>query len=115
MVMSNAPGRMRSQGVVPTSGEPNSAPPRTVTHCVPAQMFAIEMGDESGKKVTTIIFRVGDVLYSDPNGEQWASNLRTISKNSWLYKQLIEATDATEKVAEVPNEDAVDVTRRPSR
>lgn len=106
--MSNA-SRMNTGGVVGSNSDPNRAPARTVQHCVPVQMYAIEIGDEEGRKITTVAFKVGDALYVDPNGEQWTASLRTVSKTTWLYKQLMEVTDALEVVAEVPNEDSVDV------
>lgn len=109
MAMSST-SRMNTGGVVGVNTDSNRAPARTVQHCMPVQMFAVEIGDEEGKKITTVAFKVGDMLYTDPNGESWAGSLRTIPKTSWLYRQLMEATDAFEKVAEVPKEDAVDIT-----
>lgn len=110
MGITNSPtGRMRTQGVVPVNANNNNAPVKTLMHCMPVFMYAIELGDENGKKVTTVCFKMGDTIYTDPNGEQWGQNLRTVAKTSWLYKQLLEAIASHEKVNDVPAEDAVDV------
>lgn len=109
MVSSSSPTRVRNQGVVQVNNAPNSAPIKTLMHCVPVQMFALEFGDESGARKATFVFKVGDVIYSDPNGEQWAANLRTVPKTSWLHKQITEAAAALEKSDDVPKQDAVDI------
>lgn len=108
MVNSGAAG-MRTRGVIGTTAEPNVAPVKTLTHCEPVKMFAVEFGDEQGKEIRTVVFKVGDVIYVDPNGEQWARSLRVVAKTSWLYKQLTAAVAAKEEVTEVPKDDAVDV------
>ena len=51
---------IRTQGVVGVNADPNNAPPNTLLHCAQAQVFAIQMGDERGKLVQTVIYKIGD-------------------------------------------------------
>lgn len=109
--MLNGNTNPKLQGVVPIgSTAEKTAPARTVTHCTPMQMFAIEMGDEAGVKHTTVVFKAGNQFYHDPQGEDWARRLRPIDSKTWLARQLLDAaTTADGGRAEVPRQDSVDV------
>lgn len=101
----------RPRGVVEQSTDDRRAPARKVVHFAKMEHFAIEMGDEQGRKVVTTVFRMAGQWYHDPNAPQWAEKLRTIDKNSWLFKELDGALAAAEgaESGEVPKTDAVDI------
>lgn len=100
---------IRTQGVVGVNSDPNSAPANTLLHCAPAQVFAIEMGDEQGRRIRTVIYKIGGAFYADPNGEAWAKSLRPVAETTWLAKQLREAIAAQDKTVALPKDDKVDL------
>lgn len=111
-------GGLRQTGVVPNvPADDRRAPARTVQHLAKVEMFAVELGDESGQKVTTVVFKVGNAWYTDPNGETWAQKLRPIVKDSWLFKQLNSnlAQAVGAGPGSVPKEDAVDLFPDPKK
>jgi hypothetical protein len=81
------------------------APEQTVTHAIKGEVYAIQYGDEYGKARIGICFKFGDVVYMDPNGEQWAAKLGPVQ--GWV-KEGIEAKIA-EQDTQVPTQDTVDV------
>jgi hypothetical protein len=109
MPLTNQTMNIRSQGVVGVNNDPNSAPANTLLHCAPAQMFAIQMGDEQGRRIQTMVFRIGNMLYVDPNGEEWARKIRPIAETTWLAKQLREHFASLDKTVSIPKEDNVDL------
>lgn len=102
---------VRPAGVVSTTRPNEAAPTRKLTHCAPAQMYAIEYGDDDGKKHTTVAMCIGGVWYLPPNGEDWARSLRPVPKDSWLEKQLGQARSEDQAAVgtKVPSTDVVDV------
>jgi hypothetical protein len=90
------------------------APPRKVIHFARMEMFAMEFGDEQGRRITTTIFRMGGVWYHDPNAPGWAEKLRAVDRNSWLQKELDGAASSLEgtESGEVPKTDAVSISPR---
>jgi len=80
-------------------------PPNTVAHVVPANMVAVQYFDEYGKAHSTVLLKVGGMVYHAPNGEQWAGALRPAS--GWLAEKVKTVMDS--KDAPLPVTDAVDV------
>jgi hypothetical protein len=109
MSLSEQMKNIRTQGVVGANSDPNSAPANTLLHCAPAQVFAIEMGDEQGRRIRTVVYKIGGALYADPNGEAWAKALRPIAEATWLAKQLREAIAAQDRTVSLPKTDNVDL------
>lgn len=109
MSLTNQSASIRSQGVVGSNTNPNSAPANTLLHCAPVQMFAIQMGDEQGRNVQTIVFKIGNAIYVDPNGEEWAKKIRPVGEKTWLAKQLREFFATLDKSISIPKEDKVDI------
>lgn len=101
----------RPMGVVPTSNDDKRAPARKVMNFARMQHFAIEMGDEQGRKVITTVFLMNGQWYHDPNAPMWAEKLRNIDPNSWLHKELSAAYKSLEGMEseDVPTTDAVNV------
>jgi hypothetical protein len=95
-------------GVRPTDLEDTRAPARTVQHCVKAEMFAVEIGDEEGQRIKTVLFRIGNMWYHDPDGQNWVRKLRPVAKDNWLTRSLNESVASSGPVA-VPKQDTVDV------
>lgn len=84
---SNDP-RNRGGVLVPDPENNINAPPKTVTNIARIQFFAMEFGDDEGRKHTTAIVKVGDQYFRDPNGEDWAKRLIPIPKTSWMGVQV---------------------------
>ena len=53
--------------------------PLSVSHAMSGNIVATKFYDKSGRPHTEIMFVIGGVVYSDPNGERWASGLKTMS------------------------------------
>lgn len=101
----------RLQGVIGNTPTRVYGEPKTLVHIQPLQMFALEYFGDKGEKITTVAFKLGDQLFLDPQGEAWASRLRPIDKNTWLYKQAEAKFNefAARTQVKVSKEDAVDV------
>jgi hypothetical protein len=100
--------------MVPDPVDTVNAPPKTVVTVSRIQFFAVEFGDDEGRKHITAVVRIGGEYYRDSNGETWAKNLTRLPETSWFHKQLskmIEDREAEVKMVEepLPKEDAVDV------
>lgn len=107
MSMSNNPGR----SVVGAAAfrDDTNIPPKTVVQFAKVDMCAVELIDESGRRVTTVAFKIGDNWFHDStNGENWMKSLRPIAKNTWLESQLSTRMAFSGDLT-VPNKDSVDV------
>lgn len=98
---------LRAQGVQNVNNENRAAPVKRLLNCQKMETYAVELGNEQGQLVTTVLIKIGEQLYTDPNAEAWAKALRPIDGKSWLAKQFSEAIAAQSNV--VPTHDAVDV------
>lgn len=90
------------------SGASNAAAsgqPQTLINLARAEFHGVEYIDVTGRKIVTVIVKIGNVWYMPPNSDQWASQLRPIA--SWLSEQLEERIKQ-EKV-DIPKEDVVDI------
>jgi len=92
-----------------------NAPPKTVTNVMPIQFFAVEFGDDEGRKHTTVVAHMGGMIYMDPSGEDWAKRQRAMPPASWFGQQTQKMIDQggfakAEKPSEpLPKEDKVDI------
>lgn len=99
---------VKQQGVMVTSGQRDTAPSQTIIHAAKMEMYAVEYGDNNGRKHVTMFLRVGDVWYEPKTAEQWCSELHTLSK--WAADQMTAKVGApTPAASNLPKEDAVDV------
>jgi len=105
----------RTRGVhTPDPVQDVNAPPKTVTNVQRAEFFAVEFGDDAGRRRITCVMKFGDQLYMDPNGEAWASRLRRLPEDNWMHKQLSQKIDSAMQGSQVeaeplPKTDAVDI------
>jgi len=104
----------RDQNVRHASTDTKTAEPKTVLQMVPLQMFAVEIGDENGRRKRVLAFRVGDSWFHDPVAEPWFDRLRAIAKDVWLAKMLEERFQAANTKASAPKEDTVDIFEKPA-
>lgn len=97
-------------GVVQHTGaEDRRAPEKSLQHFAKAELFAVEVGTEDGERVRTLVFRVGDMWYHDPDGQAWVKKLRPIDRTNWLTRKLNDAYTAATSPVEVPKADSVDI------
>lgn len=99
----------RDQNVRHASTDSKQAEPKTVLQMVPLQMYAVEIGDENGKRKRVLAFRVGKQWFHDPVAEPWFDRLREIDGKTWLGKSLEERFIAATTPASAPKEDTVDI------
>lgn len=102
------------RGVQRTGPEAKSAPPKTVQGMVKMEMYFVEIGDEAGRRVRVLAFKVGNQWFHDPQAEAsgWFDRLRQIDKNTWLFKAL-DGKAAPEEPGAVPTTDTVDIVPTP--
>ena len=98
----------RTAGVMTPEGQRSGGKglPKTVSHCIPVETFAVEYVDDAGDVHATIMLKVNGTWYLAPNGENYAKTLKPVGEGSWLGKLLSEKTRAA---APVPQADNVDV------
>lgn len=99
----------RDQNVRHASTDTKMAEPKTVLQMVPLQMYALEIGDENGRRKRVLAFRVGDAWFHDPAAEPWFDRLRSVAKDTWLSKMLEERFQAATAKVSAPKEDTVDI------
>ena len=109
--MSNTISRLRNQGVQATSTEDKRATPKTVRNMVPMEFFAFEFCNEKGEIVRTMVFKIGDTWWHDPEGVAWASRITEIAGDSWLGKALKNRVVGMKPISndDVPKNDHVDI------
>ena len=97
------------RGVRSTIPESKNTSPKTVIGMVPMQMYFAEIGDEAGRRVRVLAFKVGNQWFHDPQAEPsgWFDRLKQIDKNSWLAKALDDKAEPT--TGDVPKQDTVDI------
>ena len=99
----------RQVGVgIPEGQRTDVGPPRTLLACVEAKTYAMSWCDEQGRKHNELMHCIGGIWHRAPNGENYASTLRSIKPDTWLAKLLNEKV-ADSGTTTVPAQDAVDI------
>ena len=106
----NSAVNSRPNGVVLPQSQlsPGTGVPQTLTGFAEAKSYGVEYVDEAGNKHVTVLMRIGDQWYLPPNGENYASTLRQLNKDTWLAKLLTDRFNNS-ITASLPKEDAVDI------
>jgi hypothetical protein len=105
--------RLQGVGQLPAP-EGTAGAPRTVTHVVPIEQYAIQYFDETGVRRVNILIKVGDQLYFPPNGAEWAASLKPAAE--WVRRGVlgkIEALSTKSRDESLPQKDKVDVVEVP--
>lgn len=96
----------RPQGVrIPEGQGAERGAPKTVSHVIPVEWFAVQWFDEYGRAHEEISCRVGTTVYLAPNGEQWSAGLKRAAP--WLTDHV--NRELNSRKASVPESDSVDV------
>jgi hypothetical protein len=99
----------RGQDARRANTDQKTAAPKTIQHMVPMEMFAVEIGDENGRRKRVLAFRVGNTWFHDPSAEPWFDRLKQIDAKTWLAKSLEERFQSVNAPVSVPKEDTVDI------
>lgn len=80
--------------------------PNTVAHIIPLQPIGVQYFDEHGVQRSTVVYKMGDTVYFDPNAERWQAGL---GQASAYIKDAVNAELSAFTAPPAPAPDAVDV------
>jgi hypothetical protein len=89
MTMSGS-SEIRHVGVIIPEGQltGNTGTPRSVRMMSRAETYAVAWVDDGGREHIELVHRIGGIWHTAPNGENYASTLRSLRPDAWLAKAL---------------------------
>lgn len=75
----------RQDDVEERQGE-RRAPPKVVTHVIPAEMYVVRFGDKNGVAQQRLVLKVGGQWLLDENSGGWLNDMKTPA--DWLLGQI---------------------------